>query len=73
MSVFPARSARIGQTPMQLDLKPNAKSGWGNGLFLADLAVNISDAELRENIKRGKYPDLNFKYVNEWRRLRGRT
>jgi hypothetical protein len=50
-----------------------ARVGLGNALFLADLAVNISDGELRENIKRGKYPELNLKYVNEWRGLRGRN
>lgn len=58
---------------MQLDLRPPSKPGWGNGLFLADLAENVPDEVMRRKFKAGEYDGLNTTYAPMWRKLAGRS
>lgn len=53
--------------------RPTPKVGQGNAHFLADLAENVSDEEMRERYKRGDYPDLHRPSVQFWRAMAGRT
>ena len=51
-------------------IKRNA--GYGNAMFLADLAEGVSDAEMRARWQRGDYPDIHRPSVAGWRKLAGR-
>lgn len=52
--------------------KPKVKAGTGNGAFLADLAMGVPDATMRERFKAGEYPELHKPSVKGWRNLAGR-
>ncbi len=51
---------------------PKPKVGHGNAMFLADLANNVSDDEMRRKFKAGEYPNLHRPSVPGWRNLAGR-
>ncbi len=57
---------------MELDLKPPAKVGTGNALFLADLAMGVSDTEMRERFRQGRYEGMGIRFIEGWRAARGR-
>lgn len=48
------------------------RPGEGAAHFLADLADHVSDAEMRERWKQGRYGQLRPQDVEGWRRLAGR-
>lgn len=49
-----------------------SRVGFGNGHFLADLAMGIPDPEMRERFKQGRYEPLHAPSVKGWRKLAGR-
>lgn len=53
--------------------KPKPRVGYGNAMFLADLAEGVPDEAMRKKFKGGQYPDLHMPSVNGWRALRGRN
>lgn len=52
---------------------PRSPTGQGNARFLADLAMGVTDADMRRRFKDGQYADLHRPSVEGWRRLAGRT
>jgi hypothetical protein len=48
------------------------KVGEANGKFLADLALGISDAELRRRWEAGDYQGIGARFVTGWRAMAGR-
>lgn len=46
--------------------------GHGNALFLYDLSENVSDAEMRNRWKDGRYGKPRAEYVKGWRKMAGR-
>lgn len=52
--------------------QPVRSVGYGNAMFLCDLAMNVPDATMRERYKRGEYPDIHTPSISGWRRLNGR-
>lgn len=53
--------------------RPKRNVGYGNAMFLCDLADGVSDPIMRERFKRGDYPDLHIPSVAGWRRMAGRS
>lgn len=53
--------------------KPKPRVGYGNAMFLCDLADGVSDQTMRAKFKAGEYPDLHLASVQGWRKLFGRT
>jgi hypothetical protein len=47
--------------------------GHGNAKFIADLAMGVSDAELRRRWERGEYAGIGKQFVAGWRKLAGRS
>lgn len=52
--------------------QPRKRIGYGNAMFLCDLAEGVSDAEMRIRFKRGDYPDVHRPSIAGWRALAGR-
>lgn len=46
--------------------------GYGNAMFLCDLAEGVSDATMRDRFKAGAYPHIHRASIDGWRRLNGR-
>lgn len=53
--------------------KPKPRVGYGNALFLADLAMGVPDTTLRAKIRAGEYPDLHKPSLKGWRMMVGRS
>lgn len=51
-------------------MKPRV--GFGNALFLSDLATGTPDATMRAKLKAGEYPDIHRPSIKAWRTLAGR-
>ena len=56
-----------------LPTQPRRPAGYGNAMFLADLAENVPDATMRARFHKGEYPDLNRRFAQGWRKLFGRN
>jgi len=52
---------------------PKRNVGYGNAMFLCDLADGVSDATMRAKFKAGEYPDLHKPSIQLWRKLNGRN
>ena len=52
--------------------RPVVKAGFGNALFLSDLATGTPDATMRAKFKAGEYPDIHRPSIKAWRILAGR-
>jgi hypothetical protein len=52
--------------------KPKRSVGYGNAMFLHDLATGVSDATMRAKYTAGEYPDLHRPSLQGWRKLAGR-
>lgn len=50
-----------------------AQIGRGNAHFIADLAIGITDTQMRAKFTAGDYPDLHTASVVGLRRLAGRS
>ena len=59
----------FGQRPT----KPPRKVGYGNAMFLCDLADGVSDDTMRKKYRAGEYPHLHHASIDGWRRMNGRT
>lgn len=59
------------QPTPQPKLKRNA--GYGNAMFLCDLAEGVSDATMRAKYLNSEYPHLHLASITGWRRMVGRT
>lgn len=51
---------------------PKHNVGFGNAMFLCDLADNVPIETMRAKARNGEYPDLNPAYARAWRKLFGR-
>lgn len=54
-------------------LTPPRTVGYGNAMFLADLAENTPRTTLRANLDAGSYPDLHKPSVRGWMAMAGRV
>ena len=61
------------QHTIRAETPKTTRVGYGNALFLADLATGATDTDLKSNIRAGKYPELAMRFVNGWRAMMGRT
>lgn len=53
--------------------RPSRNVGYGNAMFLADLAEGVPDSALRQRIREGAYPHLHRPSITGWRALVGRA